>query len=210
VETQVRFVFDPHASHLTAGTFASGLNAVVTHNPKFAIRDFSGEARFSAGTSAQANVRMSIKASSLTLLDEVSEYDDREIRRATMDEVLEVKSFPEIMFESSPVTTVKINENLHRTTIAGNLMFRGVNRTHSFNEPVVVGEDSLRGYGDFNIKQTDFGIQIASIAGGTLKMKDEVKVAFSSMPRKEERVEALPFSRSGPNSVAGSHAVMDL
>jgi polyisoprenoid-binding protein YceI len=104
-----RFVFDPHASQLTAHAFASGLVAVVTHNPECAIREFSGDARLSADTLVQANVRMRIKASSLTLLDEVSEYDNREIRRATMDEELEVKSHPEIMFESSQVTSVTID-----------------------------------------------------------------------------------------------------
>jgi hypothetical protein len=81
VENEVRFVFDPNASQLTAHAFASGLVAVVVHNPKFAVRDFSGEARFLAGNLTQATIRMSIKVSSLLLLDEVSEYDEREIRR---------------------------------------------------------------------------------------------------------------------------------
>jgi hypothetical protein len=93
VENEVRFVFDSGASQLTAHAFASGLVAVVAHNPKFAVRDFCGEAIFRSDSLAPATIRMNIKASSLDLLDETSEYDDREIRRMTMDDVLEVKPF---------------------------------------------------------------------------------------------------------------------
>lgn len=181
----VRFVFDPKASQLTVHAFASGLAAVVAHNPKFAIREFSGTAKFDAGTLARATIQMNMKSSSLSLIDEVSEYDGREIRRVTFDEVLDAKAFPEIVFESSRVTAAKISENLYRATIAGDLSLHGVTNAHSFNAQVVVGEDSLRGYGDFSVKQTDYGIQIASIAGGTLKMKDEIKIAFFVIGRKE-------------------------
>lgn len=117
--------------------------AVVAHNPNFAVSDFSGEARFASDSLTQATIRMRIKASSLLLLDEVSEYDEREIQRVTMDEVLKVKSFPEIVFESPQVTAVKINDNLYRTTIVGNLTLHGVTRPHSFHAQLVVGEDSL-------------------------------------------------------------------
>lgn len=208
MENEVRFVFDPGASQLTAHAFVSGLVAVVAHNPKFAVRDFCGEAIFRSDSLAQATIRMNIKASSLDLLDEASEYDDREIRRMTMDDLLEVKSFPHIVFESSQVTAVKANENLHRATIVGTLTLHGVTRPHSFDAQVVVGEDRLRGYGHFNFKQTDFGIQIASIAGGTLKMKDEVKVAFFLIARKEEHVQDLPALRHA-DPMGTSRAAID-
>lgn len=200
MENEVRFVFASNASQLTVHAFASGLVAVVAHNPKFAIRDFSGEAKSVPGSLKQATIRMSIKASSLDLLDEVSECDEREIRRLTMDEVLKAESFPHIVFESSQVTAVKVNENLYRATIVGHLTLHGVNRTHSFDAQIVAGEDSLRGYGDFHVKHTDFGIPIAAIAGGTLKMKDEVKLAFFVIARKEESVQELLAPHNGDAS----------
>ncbi|MFZ3215995.1 MAG: YceI family protein [Candidatus Acidiferrales bacterium] len=184
MEAPVRYEFDPHASQLTVHAFASGLVAVVAHNPKFAIRDFSGKAQFVPGGLAQATLRVNIKANSLTLMDEVSEYDQREIHRVMSEEVLETRPFPEIVFESSQVTAVKVSESLFRATIVGNLTMHGVTHTHSFSAQVVAGDESLRGYGDFTVKQTDYGIQIASVAGGTLKMKDEVKIAFFIIARK--------------------------
>jgi polyisoprenoid-binding protein YceI len=185
MEAQVRFVFDPKASQFTAHAFASGLAAVVAHNPKFAIREFSGEATFAVETLERATVKMKLKSNSLYLLDEVSEHDRTEIQRVTFEEVLDTRAFPDILFESSQVRANKISDNLYATAIQGNLTLRGVTRPHSFPAQVVVGDDSLRGYGDFTIRQTEYGIETASIAGGTLKMKDEVKIAFFIIGRKE-------------------------
>lgn len=185
MESQLHFVFDPKASQFTVHAFASGLVALVAHNPKFAVQDFSGEAKFAAESLGQASLRMRINASSLNLLDEVSEYDRREIQRVTFEEVLDTKAFPDIVFESSHVSIVKVSANLYRATITGKLTIHGLTRAHSFGAQLVVGDDSLRGYGDFMVKQTDFGIHTASVAGGTLKMKDEVKIAFFVVARKQ-------------------------
>jgi hypothetical protein len=46
----VRYSIDAAQSQFTVHAFASGLAAVVAHNPKFAISDFSGEAQFAPDT----------------------------------------------------------------------------------------------------------------------------------------------------------------
>lgn len=46
-------MFDRHARQLTARGLASGLVAVVAHNPEFATREFSGETRFGSDTLVQ-------------------------------------------------------------------------------------------------------------------------------------------------------------
>jgi polyisoprenoid-binding protein YceI len=68
--------------------------------------------------------------------------------------------------------------------VMGNLTLHNVKRLHSFDAQVVVGEDTLRSYGDFTVKQTDHHIKIASVAGGTLKMKDDVRLSFFVIARK--------------------------
>ena len=45
--------------------------------------------------------------------------------------------------------------------------------------------DSLRAKGDFSLKQTDFGIKPFSAAGGTIKLKNELKFVFDIMAQKE-------------------------
>jgi len=38
---------------------------------------------------------------------------------------------------------------------------------------------------DFTMLQTDYGIRIASIAGGTLRLRDELKISFYVVARKQ-------------------------
>jgi polyisoprenoid-binding protein YceI len=183
--SHVRYELDAKVSQFTVHAFASGLAAVVAHSPKFAIRDFSGVAEFVPGNLGEASIRMKIKSSSLELMDEVSEYDRGEIMRVTNHEVLETTRFPEIVYNSSHVTVTQIGDNLFGAAIQGNLMLHGVTNQMNFTSQVVVGEDTLRGYGNFVVNQSEYGITIASIAGGTLKMKDELKVAFFIVARKQ-------------------------
>jgi polyisoprenoid-binding protein YceI len=185
MSAQICYQMDAKVSQFTVHAFASGLAAVVAHNPKFAIRDFSGDARFIPGTLGEAAIRVKIKSSSLELMDEVSEYDRREIARVTFDEVLEATRFPEIAYESTRITATQLGENLYAAAIMGNLALHGVTNRVDFTAQVVVGEDTLRGYGNFSIKQSEYGIVVASIAGGTLKMKDELKVAFFIVAKKQ-------------------------
>jgi hypothetical protein len=45
--------------------------------------------------------------------------------------------------------------------------------------------DTLRAYGEFSIRQSDYGIAPVSAAGGTLKLKDELKFNFDITARTE-------------------------
>ncbi|MGB0000895.1 MAG: YceI family protein [Candidatus Acidiferrales bacterium] len=155
---------DAAQSQFTVHAFASGLAAVVAHNPKFAIRDFSGEAQYILDTLRDASIRVKIKASSLELMDEVSEYDRGEIERVMFEEVLEVSRFPEIIYTSTQISATRLSENLYATTIAGKLALHGVTKELDFSAQVVIGEDAMRGYGSFSVKQSQYDIAIASIA----------------------------------------------
>lgn len=180
------YLMDAKASQFIVHAFATGLIAVTAHNPKFAIRDFAGEAAFLPETLGEASLRIRIKASSLDIMDDVSADDRREIERVMFHEVLESPTFPEIAFESAQISANKVSQNLFRAKISGSLNLHGISRPHSFDAQVVVGEDTLRGYGDFTVKQTNHNIKIASVAGGTLKMKDDLRISFFVIARKQE------------------------
>jgi len=53
-----------------------------------------------------------------------------------------------------------------------------------FFAQVAFGVDSFRAYGEFTLLQSDYGIAVASIAGGTLKLQDELKFTFYVVGRK--------------------------
>ena len=43
----------------------------------------------------------------------------------------------------------------------------------------------LRASGEFTVRQTDYGIKPVSVAGGALKVKDELKFSFDIVARKQ-------------------------
>ena len=75
----VCYVVDTRASQFTVQAFASGLAAAVAHSPKIAIREWSGEARFTPGSLGDASIKVRIKAASLEVLDEMRDSDRREL-----------------------------------------------------------------------------------------------------------------------------------
>jgi len=127
-----------------------------------------------------------IGLSSLEVLDQIRDDDRRELHRVMNQEVLEIARFPEAKFDSSQIVAEQLKPELYRVNISGPLTLHGVTNTHSFRAQVALGVDSLRSYGEFAILQTDYGIRIASIAGGTLKLQDELKFSFYVVARKQK------------------------
>ena|SRR5271169_4259527 len=181
----VHFAMDAKASLFTVQAFASGMIAVVAHSPKFAIRDIAGEMEFAPGSMQKASVRLTINVGSLEIMDEVTSADRREIERVMFDEVLEKSVFPQIQYRSSRVTASKTAENMYRINVAGDLTLHGITRGMSLDAQVVAGEDTLRAQGSFSLMQSDYRLKIASIAGGTLKLKDELKCAYFILGRRQ-------------------------
>ena len=180
---EATYVIDPRASQFTVQAFASGLIAAVAHSPKIAIRDWAAEIRFVPGTLANASFRATVKAASLEVLDEMRESDRRELHRVMHGEVLETARFSEIVFESSQIRSEKLKEDLYKVSIDGLLSLHGVTRGHSCSAQVAFGVDSFRAYGEFVLRQTDYDMHVANIAGGTLKLQDELKFSFYVVAR---------------------------
>ena len=120
---------------------------------------------------------------SFTLL--LRDSDRRELQRVMNQEVLETIRFPEIAFESSQVKADRQKDDLYRLNVQGRLALHGEVNEHSFVAQVALGVDTARAYGEFKLRQTDYSIRIASIAGGTLRLQDELKFSFYVVARKQ-------------------------
>lgn len=180
-----RYVIDTRASQFTVQAFASGLIAAVAHSPKIAIRDWTGEVQVAAGEQENSSLMVRIKSASMEVLDELKESDRHEIHRVMKIEVLETDRFPEIVYESSEVKLEKLKEDLYRVLVGGRLKLHGITNDHGFVAQVAIGVDTARAYGNFTLRQSDYNIRIASIAGGTLKLQDELKFSFYAVARKQ-------------------------
>jgi polyisoprenoid-binding protein YceI len=184
--TGVRFVMDRKLSQFTVQAFASGLISGVAHSPKIAIRDWTGETKFTPESLQGATLTVTGRTSSLEVLDELRESERREIHRVMFQEVLEVSGFPDFRFEGLVSRADREREDLYRVNVSGQLKLHGVTSSHSFSAQVAFGVDSFRAYGEFTILQTDYDMKVASIAGGTLKLQNELKCSFYVMAKKQE------------------------
>jgi len=183
--TKVQYAIDPKASQFTVQAFASGLISAVAHSPKIAIRKWRGDVSFVPDTLMDVTLKVVIESGSLEVLDDLRETDRREIHRVMYNEVLESGKFPEIAFESSNIGVERLKDNLTRVNVEGRLSLHGTSNGQSFFSQVAFGVDSFRAYGEFTLLQSDYGIRIASIAGGTLKLQDELKFSFYVVARKQ-------------------------
>jgi polyisoprenoid-binding protein YceI len=184
-ETATHYLINPGVSRFTARVFASGMLSSFGHNPTIAIRDYTGEAVISSANLQQASLRISIPAGSLEVADDISQKDRAEIESRMQQDVLETSSYPVIVFESSQVTSSPLSENLYAVEVTGNLTLHGVTRAERITAQVTLIGDTLRASGDFSIQQTNYGIKLVSVAAGTLKVKDEVKIAFDFSASKQ-------------------------
>ena len=185
IEPRVQYLADTRASQFTVQAFASGLISAVAHSPKIAIRGYTANVSFVPGTLADAKLKVVVQSSTLEVLDELRDADKRELHRVMYDEVLETKRFPEVVFESSSISADRLKENLSRVNVEGRLVLHGISNSQSFFSQVAFGVDTFRAYGEFSLLQSDYGIRIASIAGGTLKLQDELKFSFYVVGRKQ-------------------------
>jgi polyisoprenoid-binding protein YceI len=181
-----RYVVDPRVSRFTLKVFAAGLLSALGHNPTVAVRDMAGEIRFNPDTPDGASVNITVKASSLAVQDDVKESDRREIERVMFQDVLEVSRYPEIVFQSSRVTMKAITAGRYRAKVEGSLTLHGVTRPQTITTQVFLSGDTLRAQAEFPLRQTEFGIKLVSVAGGTLKVKDELKCAFDIVARAQK------------------------
>jgi polyisoprenoid-binding protein YceI len=184
-ETLARYRIDPAMSRLTVKVSAGGLLAGFGHNPTIAMRDCSGEADFGGENLERAALRLTVRPESCEVTDDVSQKDKLEIETRMKQEVLETSRYPEIVFESTVVSPTQMGEGQYAANIVGNLALHGVTRSQTIICRVALSGEMLRGSGEFTLRQSDYGIKLVSVAGGTLKVKDEIKCSFDIMARKQ-------------------------
>ena len=101
-------------------------------------------------------------------------------------EVLESAQFPEIRYESAPISVTRVSDMLYAASLDGQLTLRAVTRTQPIIARVTLLGSMLRASGEFALRQTDYGIKLISVAGGALKLKDELKFSFEIVARRHD------------------------
>jgi polyisoprenoid-binding protein YceI len=177
-ETVVRYRIDARQSRFHVHAEASGLLSVFGHNPVIAVCGFGGDVRCAPRTLEGASLLLLVQANSLAVTGDVSEKDRAEIERVMRAEVLETSRYTEIVFMSTSVSAERLAEGQFRARISGNLSLHGVTREKTISAHVAANAERLRAQGEFGLRQSDFQIRQVNALGGTLKVKDELRLTF--------------------------------
>src|SRR5205807_2245360 len=102
---------------------------------------------------------------------EVSDSDRAKIQSTMMGpDVLDAEKFPEIRFKSSKIEQA----SPQHYRVNGALTLHGVTKPVSFE----VTSDADHYHGTARLNQSDFGIKPVSVAGGSIKVKDQLELEF--------------------------------
>src|SRR5271167_2395326 len=167
----VRYIIDVKASTFSVQAFATGLLASFGHDPKIAIRDFQGDLNFNLTglTLEDGGLNLIIQATSLEVVDDISEKDRQEIHRKMSDEVLEIDRFPEISYECARVSASGSGDRFW-VALNGELSLHGVTRAQPVSARVLINGNSVRATGEFTVRQSDYEITPVSAAAGAIKI----------------------------------------
>jgi polyisoprenoid-binding protein YceI len=160
---------DSAHSTMRVYVYKTGILSTLAHNHEIEAPIEWGEVKDSESLS----VELRVDSSKLRVLDtEVSDSTRAKIQ-ATMQsaEVLDVVHFPVIHFQSTGVEP----SGADHWVIHGNLDLHGQHHPIAFD---VTLKDGLY-EGTTVLNQSGFGITPVRVAGGTVKVKDEIKVVFS-------------------------------
>jgi polyisoprenoid-binding protein YceI len=158
---------DTKKSSITIRVFKSGLFSAFAHDHEI-VAPIS-EGHFSE---VQPSVELKVRSGELRVMDREVSDKDRNTIQSTMlgPTVLDAEKFPEIKFRSTEIKRLTGD----KWTIEGELTLHG--QTH----PVKVEVEGQEGHyrGRAVIAQKEFGMEPVRVAGGTVRVKNEVQVEF--------------------------------
>ena len=167
VVAQSRHEMNTEKSVLTVRVYKSGLFSAFAHDHEIRAAIQSG-----SFDEQKRTVEFKVKSADLKVLDPDGSDSERSQVQSTMlsPKVLDPEKFPEISFHSTSIETA----GQGKWNVQGDLTLHG--QTHAVKVEVEGASGNYRGSARF--KQTEFGITPVSIGGGSIKVKDEVRIEF--------------------------------
>jgi polyisoprenoid-binding protein YceI len=158
---------DTERSAVTVRVYKTGLFSSFGHD-----HEIRAPIKDGAFDEEKSTVWFVVEARSLQVRDSDASEKDRAEIQATMlgPKVLDSEKFREIRFRSTEIN----HHSNDQWTVHGNLTLHG--QTRPVQAEVERKNDGYRG--SARLRQKDFGITPVSIAGGSVKVKDEVRIEF--------------------------------
>ena len=177
------FNVEPAQSRAIVDVGKSGAFSFAGHTHEVEAPITSGVVHLDADDPSHDTVRLEFNAAAMRVTGKGEPPDDvPKVQQIMLSEqVLDVKRYPAITFESTSVTAKGSAAALDLSVI-GRLTIRG--KTQAVTAPVAVkvAGDRLTATGKFVVKQTDYGITPISV-GGVVKVKNELNISFTIVAR---------------------------
>jgi polyisoprenoid-binding protein YceI len=125
-----------------------------------------------------------INADAIAVQGDMSEKDRREIERTMKQEVLELSKYPEILYAAPDASLRRAGDGQFEVTLPGSLSLHGVTQREPISARATVMGTMLRAFGEFTLRQPDYDIAPVTVAGGALRVKDELKGTFDIVARR--------------------------
>jgi polyisoprenoid-binding protein YceI len=170
------FTADAAASRALIEVGKAGAFSFAGHTHEVEAPLASGVIHLDAEMPSRSDVRLEFNAAAMRVTGKGESADDVPKVQQTMlgEQVLDVKKFPTITFESTSINA--------KNDVTGKLTIHGVTKPVTALVALKVDGSTLTATGKFSIKQTDFGIKPISI-GGVVKVKDELALTFTITAR---------------------------
>jgi polyisoprenoid-binding protein YceI len=158
---------DTAKSVMTVRVYKAGLLSALGHDHEIAGAIAGGAVDITA-----RQVELHAHTRALLVRDPgVSDKDRTDIQSTMLGpEVLDAERYPEIAFRSTGAEPAGAGS----WKVHGNLTLHGQTRTVA----IEVHEEGGHYVGTSNFKQTEFGIKPVKVAGGAIRVKDEIRIEF--------------------------------
>ena len=179
------FTVDTEHSRALIDVGKSGAFSFAGHTHEVEAPLTSGVVHLDPDAPSHSDVRLEFNAAAMKLTGKGEPPADvPKVTQAMLgDQVLDVKRYPTITFESTSVTARGALPALD-LSVAGKLTIRDTTKPVTAPVAVKVDGSMLTATGKFTIKQTDFGITPISV-GGVVKVKNDLTITFTIAAREK-------------------------
>lgn len=170
-EQCVNYRLLPDSSSVVIRTGSSGLFGFLGHEHRLIVPAFTGEVMLDTTDLRQVALDIIVAANGLRLDDDDDDADSRKkIQRTLRDDVLETRTFPEIVVQGGGFAVDDPGAEMSASGIrTGRLEFEldlhGVRRTVTAPVTVAFQGNRLRARGRFSIRHSDYDLHRVKVAG---------------------------------------------
>jgi polyisoprenoid-binding protein YceI len=167
----------PNRGYFRVHVGTGGLFGSFAHDHLIEAQKVEGCAVLDTKDLTHSSIKLTFLASGVRVMDpNESEKDRATVQQNMENDVLMVSTFPRIVFES---TSMELGSAANQLKVHGNLVIR--DKTQAVVIPLTfkrLADGTYQTDGKYNFKQSSFGIKPIQLAGGTIKVKDEVETEF--------------------------------